>query len=219
MLLVSTSYFPPVDYYRELIQHDSVVLDLFEFYEKQTWRNRCAILGPNGVQILVVPVKRIHGIKMRVKDTCIAYDEDWQSNHLRSLMTAYKNSPFYDYIIDDFIPIFEKKEKFLLDLNLKIHDVICGYLHIPGELTHSDQYVDLETNILSADDGHRDLRFYKQKNKEYHKIINKEDNLPYHQVFCDKFDFVAGLSVLDLLFNTGNDAYDILNTIKTGSPA
>ena len=58
-------YNAPVSYYSLLIQNkDGIVIELFDNYTKQTFRNRCRILGANGTIDLVIPVVKKHREKM-----------------------------------------------------------------------------------------------------------------------------------------------------------
>ena len=76
MILVSTAYLPPISYMAFLVKERAMQLEHFEHFEKQSYRNRCTIYGPNGLQNLTVPV--VHATKREpIKDLRISYAENW----------------------------------------------------------------------------------------------------------------------------------------------
>ena len=198
--LLSTAFFPNVQYMSKFLAHD-VVIEKYETYPKQTYRNRCNILSANGVLPLSVPVqKNCHTL---TKDIRIDYSEMWQRNHLTVLKSAYKNSAFYDYYFYKFEPFFDKKEVFLVDLNEKILNQLFLVLKINVEFSFTTDYV------FDASDyaDFRDCISPKpSKNRPDDSFVAK----PYVQVFSDRFEFVPNLSILDLLFNVGPESRDYL---------
>lgn len=208
-VLLSTAYFAPVNYYTRIIKQQPVYIDQFEHFNKQTFRNRCVVLGPNGVLPLVVPVVKGRNKKIPIKDLKIAYDEDWQRNHWRTLFSSYNSSPFFEFYRDEIYPFFEKKEKYLLELNLKIHQTIC-------ELLESDGKIILTVGFEKVPEGTLNLReIISPKNKKQRD--ENFDPTHYTQVFSEKFGFIKNLSILDLLFNEGPNSNNILRSSLTGA--
>lgn len=93
-ILLSTAYFAPIRYFSKLAVYPEVYIEQHENFIKQTYRNRTVILGANGPVSLIVPVEKGRGQKIRIKDLRIAYDEEWQRNHWRTIFSAYNSSPF-----------------------------------------------------------------------------------------------------------------------------
>ena len=171
-----------------MLDSDSLLFEIYDNFQKQTYRNRCYIYGANGIQLLSVPIHKISG-KQLSKDVKIEYSSNWQSEHLKSLFSAYSSSPFFEFYIDDLLEIFTKKEKFLLDLNIKIFEVLVMLLQ------ESKSY-----NTTSS--------YTKAINNDYRLLVNAKSkisyNLPkYTQVFDIKHGFIENLSILDLLFMEG----------------
>lgn len=202
-LLLTTAYFPPVQYLSHIRKADKVVIEQFEHFGKQSYRNRCEIMSANGIMSLTVPVEKASNGKILTKDVRIDYASNWQKLHLKTIESAYKNSPFYDYYIDDLLPLFEKKETYLLDLNNKILSSSISLMNLKKVICFTDDYIKESIDYL-------DLR-----NTIHPKISKRtEDSMfvvkPYHQTFQERFPFAPNLSILDLLFNTGPEATDYL---------
>ncbi len=199
-LLLNTAYFPPVEYFSKIKQYENVCIEQYESYGKQSYRNRCEIMFANGIMSLVVPITKAPQRKMLIKDTLIDYAVKWQKLHFKSIESAYKNSPYYDYYIDDLATYFEKKEKFLLDMNGHILKTMLNLLDMKKKLSLTNDYIK-ETSTYC------DLR-----NTIHPKKTINPDFIakPYHQTFSERFPFTPNLSILDLLFNAGPDAADYL---------
>ena len=105
-ILMNTAYFPPVQYMERVKACDRIIIERHENYGKQSYRNRCDIMTANGVMTLSVPVSKGDAPKTLVKDIRIDYSVNWQKLHFKGIESAYKNSPFYDYYVDDLLPFF-----------------------------------------------------------------------------------------------------------------
>ena len=209
-ILLSTAYFAPIQYYSEFLKADKVYIEQFENFIKQTYRNRCVILGGNGPIQLIVPVVKGRGAKILIKDLKISYDTDWQRNHWRTIFSAYNSSPFFEYYKDDIWPFFEKKYVFLLDFNMQIHKIICELLEIENIAVLTEDFEKVPESTLNFRES------ISPKNKKH--IADDFMPVNYTQVFSDKLGFVPNLSILDLLFNEGPNSFSILevSTSKTG---
>lgn len=192
--ILSTAYFPPIQYISKLIRHRNVIIEKHENYSKQSYRNRCIIYSANGVQTLSIPVKKKTG-KVIITDIEIDYTENWQTIHLRSIDSAYRSSPFYEFYIDAFLAFFKKKYKFLIDLNIEITHKILNEIEEKSDISFSNKYIDSE----EENDFRETIHPKKNKQTKDTDFVLK----PYTQVFSDKFGFKENLSILDLLFNEG----------------
>ncbi len=201
-ILLSTAYFAPIQYYSEFLKAEIVYIEQFENFVKQTYRNRCVILGGNGPIQLIVPVVKGRGPKILIKDLKISYDTNWQRNHWRTIFSAYSSSPFFEYYKDDIHPFFETKQRFLFDFNMKIHETICELLEI-------ENIAVLTGDFEKVPEGTANFReSISPKNKT--KTDNHFQPVKYTQVFSDKLGFIPNLSILDLLFNEGPKSYSVL---------
>lgn len=202
----STAYLPPVSYYAALVKADKVFLEYHENYTKQSYRNRCHIAAANGLMALSIPVEKPRKEKILTRDIRISEHGDWQTQHWRSISSAYNSSPFFEYYQDDFQPFFENKWDFLWDYNLELLNLTFKLLDISPEINFTSEFL---TNL----DNGTDLRDNIHPKKEC--IIECEE---YFQVFENKFSFIPDLSIIDLLFNMGNEAVLILQKMSTDKP-
>lgn len=201
--LFSSAYFPPVQYFTNLITSAPPVIEVFDNYIKQTYRNRCKIYSPNGIQVLSVPVEKGSFHKVSFRELKIDYSRSWQRDHLRALKTAYNSSAFYEFYIDEIEEIILSGYDLLIDLNNSILEYLINTMEINIE-------VEFTTGYHVAGDRDVDLRTSIHPKLESSEFLN---NLPeYFQVFSPKSGFIPDLSVLDLLFNMGPESYSYLKS-------
>jgi hypothetical protein len=199
--LLSTAYFPNIQYISKFLLFERIYIEQYDHYQKQSFRNRCVIYAANGPLTLVVPVKKNHGRKMIMKDVQIDYDTNWQHQHWKSIHSAYKNSPFFDYYEDDFLPFFQKQEKYLIDLNLRITDMLLQSLNVNAIWEKTTGYVHDFSNDFRE-------RIHPKPRLAQPDIFFAPAS--YHQVFSDKYGFIANLCIADLLFNEGPSAMAVV---------
>ena len=177
-------------------------IDGWEHYQKQSYRNRCALYGPNCVQTLQVPILKSETHNPMTKDIRIAYQTPWQKNHFNTIRSLYKSSPFFDYYADDILPFYERRYDFLLDYNRAILEVCLKWLKMPNN------------TILTADYEHTpDCPDY--RNTIHPKTSHQAPDehfvaQPYTQVFDERFGFIPNLSIIDLAMNCGPESKDVL---------
>ncbi|MBN2485180.1 MAG: WbqC family protein [Bacteroidales bacterium] len=200
--ILSTAYLPNVRYISKLLLHKQSVIDIYETYQKQSYRNRCTIYGANGPQQLTIPVIKTNGNHTLCKDILIEYETNWQHVHWMAIVSAYGHSPFFEIFEDELAHLFEKKEKFLIDFNLKILRQIQESMGTDFNIGFSQHF------IMPADES------YDFRNSIHPKErLNKPDKyfkpVNYFQVFSEKFGHQPNLSFIDLMFNEGPQAIDI----------
>jgi hypothetical protein len=198
---LSTAYLAPVQYYSKLVSYNEIRIEAFENYPKQTYRNRCHIASANGVQALTVPVEKNGTPKSLTRDIRISEHGHWRHLHWNALVSAYGNSPFFDFLEDDFRPFYEQKYHFLMDFNEALREMICNLLDISPAIARTSAYEPaLENDFRNVIDPR-------------HPLPDLDFNpIPYHQVFMDKHGFLPNLSIVDLLFNMGMDARAVFLT-------
>lgn len=204
-VLLSTAYFPPIEWFVALLNADNPLIEQWENYQKQSYRSRANILTSSGVLTLSIPMEREVTHKLPIRDIKIDYSTPWIVQHKRSITAAYNSSPFFEYYQDDLFPVLDKRYKYLFDLNCALIERVMELMGINSSLKFSDQYVkgeDLE-DILDLRD-----RIHPKKNSPIFGEVIKER--PYYQVFAEKQGFISNLSILDLLSNEGPSSISFL---------
>ena len=202
MSLFIPTYFSPISQYAAIYNTDSVVFEFEDNYQKQTYRNRCTIYAANGKLNLNIPVKHLFKeSRKKTKDTLVENDVQWQQQHFKSLISAYKSSPFFEFFEDDIAKIFHKKYTYLQDVNIDTHLFITDALQISDSFAKTQVY-----EVIPTMPDYRNLTIAKKG------IAIKMDH--YIQVFDDKHGFIPNLSILDLLFMEGPNASTFLEKIE-----
>ncbi|MFN8282004.1 MAG: WbqC family protein [Chitinophagales bacterium] len=202
VILVEAQYVGALSYWKQLLLADKIIMDQHEHYVRRSYRNRCHILGANGLLRLSIPLERGKNQHDAMKDVRISYNEDWQKLHWQSVTSAYRRSPYFEFYEDHFIKFYENKFSFLLDYNIEILHKIASILKVSLSIELTEKYVN------TADFEGLDLRS---------QILPAKKSMltfaEYPQVFSDRFPFEKDLSMLDLLFNKGTMSLDYLQKL------
>ncbi|MBK1439229.1 WbqC family protein [Parapedobacter sp. ISTM3] len=192
-IILPAFYLPPVSYFSVI--HNApmpILLEQYEHYPKQTYRTRASVYSANGKLDLIVPVKKGRGGHTRMKDVRISYESDWQRLHWMSLQTAYRSSAYFEYYEEDFMPFYQQRYEWLFDYNVLQLQLLLRLLKITRSVGYTESY---RENYPS------DLDFRQAIHPKTGHAGG--DPKPYYQVFENKHGFIAGLSIVDLLFNHG----------------
>ncbi len=199
-LLSHPLYLAPIPVYTMLYASDEMLIDETSPFVKQTFRNRAIIATEKGTQTLTIPV--IHNGRQPMRDIRISEHGNWRHLHWNAIMSAYKKSPFFDYYADDFAHFFEERDGFLMDFNLRLHNVICELIglsqptHIVNNHTIKENCNDIIDVTSIAEPKVLSSTLYKTE--------------PYYQVFAQRNGFIPNLSIADLLFNMGPESLIVL---------
>ncbi|MGB5654637.1 MAG: WbqC family protein [Robiginitalea sp.] len=198
-VLVHPGYFPNCLTMAVIAQRD-VIWEVWDNFQKQTYRNRCYIATDQGSLMLNIPIRHVGGKTGRqpFREVHIENSAPWQRQHWRGLATAYRSAPFFEYYEEDLRPLFEKPFSFLMELNLETISAMCSLLNLPFPASRSARF---ETQPEGKLDGRLLISA-----KEKISISMAE----YTQVFQERHGFLKNLSTLDLLFNLGPAARDYL---------
>lgn len=192
--LFSLCYFGPISYYQDLISCEKIVFESCESWQKQSYRNRMYIDGPNDQLMLNIPIEHQAG-KQLYPDIKISYKDNWVNKHWQALKTSYNGSPFFDVLGPDILRVYTKKPVFLYDLNIELNQLVFQWLNLKIEIIQSDEWKQDPSPLLD----------FREKHHPKKPLV--QNFTTYPQVFKHKSEFKPNLSILDLLFNEGPAAY------------
>ncbi|OBR41340.1 hypothetical protein A9200_13585 [Maribacter hydrothermalis] len=181
--------------------HHDICWEAEDNYQKQTLRNRTYIANDRGKHILSIPIIHVGKAngRQKYKDVLIDNSYAWQRQHWRTLQTAYRTSPFFEYYEDEIEPLYTQTFDKLQEFNLKTIGVIFDCLQLEMPTLKSTHFVDKPTDK-------EDYRFLVSA-----KLKQQLNIAPYVQVFSDRNGFIPNLSILDALFNLGPNTVEYLN--------
>ncbi len=205
-ILLSTAYFPPMSWFGIASLADTILIDTHETYQRQTFRNRCSVLGSQGLIDLSLPIYRPNGSKSKSSEVLPSFTDSWQNIHWRTLCTNYNASPYFLYYQDDIKEIIYSAANFKSLAAFNEHIILyfvkkCGLKCI---IRPSDQFIDVENKS-------NDWRFRISPKKK--EVFTPEIFPVYIQVFGSTSGFVPNLSILDGLFNLGPELGAYIRTI------
>jgi len=223
IMILQPGYLPWLGFFDMLYKSRALVLHTDIQYDKGSWRNRNRIRTAKGWSWLTVPVHLKGHAYDKILEIRIDNSKGWKRRHLNLLRENYRKAPCFDDYYGTLTAILNKEWKFLVDLDLALIDWLLKELGIRRELIFShDLKLDGTKNTsrlisickqveadtyLSGSKGRnyiRDELFRKEGIKlEYHDYV--------HPVYKQQFEgFIPYMSVIDLLFNHGDESLGIL---------
>lgn len=221
MLLLSTAYFPPIEYLAAIanecrfnpgmteVEPAVVFIEACEHYVKQSWRNRCRFYAADGAQTLNFPVRH-EDFGKPISQMRIDWKTDWLTRHERAIISAYRTSPYFEYYQDELFAILDSRPELMLDFNTQILKFFLRKTGIPADIRFTSEW---EAVTI---EGHKVTDLREAIHPKRPNTILKDLGLerPYWQVFSPKYGFIPGLSIMDLLFNEGPDSICYLKELK-----
>ena len=208
-----------MQWYQKLNRYEECLIERHESFVKQTYRNRMVIPTTNGPLALTIPTN--HDTSMAMKDIRISDHANWRHVHWNALLSAYGESPFFEYYQDDIRPFYEKKYEFLLDFNMETMEKMIELLDIRPKISMTDRYVLSEERRVKSEEFNSleeklniQHSTFNTEYSDFRETIRPKHPLPdpefiprcYYQVYERKHGFQPNMSILDLLFNEGNEA-------------
>lgn len=202
MKILPSAYLPPISYFAQIVESPSeVVIDLGEHYVKRSLRNRTRIMTAQGVMELTIPVRKANRPRQPMLSIEIDYSKRWQHQHWMAILSAYRSSPYFEHYAPYIEPLYRREYTLLVDFNRDLLAVIMKLLRMESPIASSVDYI-------TATPSDQDLR-----SKGALDTLNLALE-PYMQIFEDRLPFVADLSILDLLFCEGPNAFDYVGVSR-----
>ncbi len=200
MVVLPLTYWGNIEYFANLRQGgEEAVIDLGENYVKRSERNRTEIVTPTGGMVLSVPLIKANRPRTPMQKVCIDNSKRWQHQHWVAILSAYRSSPYFDYIADRIAPIYERKWEYLVDLNREILQAEFDILGIEPKFRFSEQYIEPSEDLIDLRDKKRESHFCSPQ---------------YFQLFMDRTPFVENASMLDLLMCEGRESIALLDSCR-----
>ncbi|MCH8535313.1 MAG: WbqC family protein [Flavobacteriaceae bacterium] len=203
--ILPLTYFAPIDLIAQALKEANWTFEVNENYQKQSYRSRQYIYGANGKLLLNIPIKHKSAEvkkKQLMKEVKIENDFPWQDLHWKSLETAYRSSPYFEFYEDEMHPLYQKKFNYLIDFNWACWEILIEFMQLDVELNKTKEF---HFNYSSPIQDLRNLASAKRK--------HQTEGLKYAQVFEEKLGFIPQLSILDLLFSQGPNTSVILEKL------
>lgn len=203
-IILSTAYNAPIQYYTKFLFNQPIVIEQYDSYIKQTYRTRCSIHSTDGAMSLSIPVSYSSQEKTKTKDVLISDHGNWQHTHWNAIVSAYNSTPFFEYYRDDYEKFYRNKYESLLHFNDELLRLTLSNLNVDvPQISYTNEYL---SELSSEDVDYRETIHPKRDYEQDKQFVARE----YYQIFSDKNGFIPNLSILDLLFNMGNESLLVL---------
>lgn len=193
--------FPPVSWWAYALQSGQVILDAAEHYQKMSYRNRYYLAAPEGKLLMSLPLEKGRNQRIAAAEVKISARTDWQDNHWKTMVSLYRNAPFFEHFEHRIQALFECPFDKLRDWNKQGIELVNELLQLELDIKETDVF-------QKVYEKETDLR---NTLVPQHSLI--ENMPPYYQVFADRCGFQQDCSVLDLLFNEGLHAKTYLKSL------
>lgn len=198
--VIELHYLPSLEYFCCLLRFEKIHLEVNDHFIKQTYRNRCFINTAQGKKMLTVPLMERHG-KILTKDVLIDTAVRWRNNHWRTIESAYRKAPYFEYYSDELKKILFRGHEHLFELNMDLLSFCLRHIGFQKNISATVAYTKIPVDnscdlrsVISSKTTYTERNFYLPKK--------------YYQVFGN--EFVENLSLIDLLFCEGPRANEMI---------
>jgi len=209
-------------FFKAMMADCLVLLDDIQFPRGRSWVNRNRVKNEQGELWLTAPVKRKGRSLQQISEVEFFEETDWRRKHLRSIRQSYARAPYLVDYLPGISEVYESGYEKLSSLNFELICYLCNALGLKNRVVlQSDLKVtghgtDLIVSIcrkLRASDyftfrvslKHLDLAKFNRAGVDI--VAHSFQSPVYPQLWGD---FIANLSVLDLLMNCGRKASSVL---------
>lgn len=214
-------YLPWLGYFDKIDRADIfVLLDNVQF-KKNEWQNRNKIKTADGWQWLTVPV--MYRFPQMINEVEINNKERWQHKQRQTLVSNYKRASCWNFLEVFFEDLLQSHWQTISQLNIYVVKKLVEILGIKTPLFIASEMEQLPedpderliaiTKYYGADtylagSGGRDYMNMEKYEENGIKVVYQDYRHPvYNQLFGD---FLPFMSVIDLMYNHGNESLTIL---------
>jgi len=221
--ILQPGYLPWLGFFEQMYISDVFVIYDDVQYDKEGWRNRNRIKTAHGIQWLTVPVIVKFDAHPLITEVMIDNKMNWGKKHFSSIQQNYSKAPFYRKYISMFEDAYSKKWQYLIDIDmhfiLKLSaslGIDCSKIIRYSTLNVGGSKIERLINIcklFKADtfyEGAAGKNYIDEDYFESHGIMVEYQDYKhptYNQLYGD---FVPYLSIIDLLFNHGDESLAVL---------
>src|SRR3990170_2611278 len=223
-------FIPWLGYFDKIDQADVFIfLDNVQ-YKKNEYQNRNRIKTANGWQWLTVPV--LYKFPQKINEVRINNKIDWKRKYLNTLVTNYSKSKYFEKYILYFKALYSKEWEFISDINIDVTRQLAGFLGIKKNFIIASEFLSADKEegdatkrlidicrLIGADtylagkDGAKYMDVEKFT-KSGIKLTFQDFKHPVYNQLFRKFE--PYMSVIDLLFNHGEESLEIIRKYKEG---
>jgi hypothetical protein len=223
-------YLPGIILFSKIALSDAFMFVGHCQYTQKSWQTRNRIRLGEVEHWLSVPVKKSGRFGQSINDTEIL-DEYWKRKHLGSIRQAYAKLPYFDRYYSELEALILKGSGSLGNLDIAIIRKIVDWLEIPTRILDSRDYpiagnkTDMLISMCEA--AGADHYLSNEGSRDYVDEKGMADvgiqhcwQIFEHPVYDQSHTFMPNLSVIDLLFNVGPAAREIVRDcgrIETGN--
>ncbi len=221
--ILQPGYLPWLGFFEQLYRSDVFVIYDDVQYDKQGWRNRNRIKTANGIQWLTVPVRLDFNDHPLVNEVVIDKTANWRKKHAASLRQNYGKAPYFLRYWPLFEEAFDRHWELLVDLDIYFIERLSECLRLCNRQFVRSSGLKIEGDrigrLLSiCRHFNADVFYEGAAGRNYideQQFLEQGITVKYqdyqHPVYQQLYgEFIPYLSVVDLLFNHGEESVDIL---------
>ena len=216
------TFMPWIGYFSFLDRIDKLIfLDNVQF-EKRSWQQRNNIKLNSQKHFLTISVKSKGKFNQKISEVEILHDKNIEQIK-KQIFYAYKKANYFKNYYQSICNILDKKHTYLSELNIDLIKFFIEALNIKIDFDYSSKYLlnlkkeKLIFELCKLNDCNQYLTTIGSKDYLEGFQVIPETNIKisyfeYQDIQYKQLDknFIPKLSILDLLFNEGNNSIDII---------
>ena len=226
--IIQSNYIPWKGYFDIIHEVDVFVFLEDVQYTRRDWRNRNKIKTPGGIKWISVPIIR-SGTDLMIYETKIDYSQDWREKHKKTIHHSHASCEYYDNYKEDILGIYAQKYETISELNIAAIKKISALLGIETDFVNSkdlntsgkkdDKLIEICQKIgadsyLSGPAAKNYIA--KEKFERAGIALEYKDYSGYPEYKQLWGEFNHFVSVIDLIFNCGEEAPDYIRGWRDG---